>query len=451
GMAGGSYVGAVQWQSAPFRSSFLKCIAPRVICTDYYTGLMHPGGAFQLGVMATWGMRTNARTGQSIAFHDWGEVFRALPLVDLARRAGRDLPFWRDWVEHPSRDGYWDEFDGERDFGRIAVPALNMGGWYDLYAAQAFTNFNGLRLGGGTPEARQSKLVVGPWPHALSTSTRTGDVDFGPGSLADLDGLELRWFDRWLRGLDNGIAAEAPLRLFIMGTNQWRDEAEWPLDRTRWEKWHLHSGGRASTVIGDGVLSPDGPADEPPDHFTYDPEYPVPTRGGNNCCSPELVPWGPQDQRCVEMRADVLCYTSEPLAEDLEVTGPVKLVLYAATDGEDTDWTAKLVDVRPDGYAMNLCDGILRARYREGFASPRLLEPGRVYECEIEVGVTGNVFRQGHRLRLEVSSSNFPRFDRNLNTGGDLAHGTEMRQARQTVHHSRAWPSHLVLPVIPAA
>ncbi|MEW6754585.1 MAG: CocE/NonD family hydrolase [Candidatus Latescibacterota bacterium] len=449
GMVGGSYVGTVQWQSAPLQSAHLRCITPRVICTDYYSGLVWPGGAFQLNVMATWGMRTNAHTGQTIDFHHWAEAFRALPLLSLAEQAGRDLPFWKDWVGHPSYDAYWEGLNGEKLFGEIAVPALNMGGWYDLYAPQAFTNYNGLRQHGRTPEARQSRLIVGPWPHALSTSPRTGDVDFGAGSVVDLEALELRWLDHWLKGVDTGLTREPPIRLFIMGINRWRDEAEWPLARTRWQPWYLHSGGRANTVIGDGVLAAGPPGQEAPDHYVYDPLYPVPTRGGNNCCSPHIVPWGPQDQRCLEMRTDVLCYTSAPLAADLEVTGPIRVVLFAATDGPDTDWTAKLVDVWPSGYAMNLCDGILRARYREGFTAPRMVEPGAVYRYELEVGVTGNVFRQGHQIRLEVSSSNFPRFDRNLNTGGDLGTQTRMRQAHQTVHHSRDYPSHVVLPVIP--
>lgn len=451
GMAGGSYVGAVQWQSAPHRSRFLTCIAPRVICCDYYSGLVYPGGAFQLNVMATWGLRTNAQTGQTIDFHNWTEAFRALPLITLDEQAGRSLPFWKDWVQHAAYDRYWEEFNGEKRWAEVAVPALNMGGWYDLYAPQAFTNFNGLRLHGGSPAARQSRLIVGPWPHALSLSTRTGDVDFGINSMVDLEALELRWLDHWLKGVDNGIDREPPVRLFIMGVNQWRDEHEWPLARTQWQKWYLHSRGNANTVIGSGALSTESPEQETPDGFTYDPEFPVPTRGGTNCCSPAIVPWGPYDQRCLEMRSDVLCYTSEPLATDLEVTGPIKMVLHAATDGRDTDWTAKLVDVSPTGYAMNLCDGIIRARYREGFSSPKLLDPGKVYEYTIEVGVTGNVFRRGHRIRLEVSSSNFPHFDRNLNTGHDLGLDAEMQQAHQTVCHSREYPSHLVLPVVPTA
>ena len=449
GMAGGSYVGAVQWQSAPYRSRYLKCMVPRVICTDYYSGLMYPGGAFQLNVMMSWGMRTNARTGQTIDFHNWTEAFRALPLREMAKKAGRDLAFWEDWINHPVRDDYWEEFNGEQ-WGEIAVPAFNMGGWYDLYAPQTFANFNGLRLHGRTPEARQSKLIVGPWPHALSTSPRTGDVDFGAPSMVDLDALELRWFEYWLRGKNNGIATEPPLRLFIMGSNRWRDENEWPLARTDWQKWHLHSGGRANTLLGDGALSVESPAHENPDHFVYDPDYPVQTLGGNNCCTPAVVPWGPYDQRPAEMRSDVLCYTSAALEADMEVIGPIQVVLYAQTDGLDTDWTAKLVDVSPTGYAMNLCDGIIRARYREGFDTQRLLEPGRVYEYAIDLGVTGNCFKKGHRIRLEISSSNFPRFDRNLNTGHDLGLDSAMRAAHQTVHHSKAYPSHILLPVIPA-
>ncbi|MBI4553947.1 MAG: CocE/NonD family hydrolase [Candidatus Latescibacteria bacterium] len=449
GMAGGSYVGLTQWTSAPLRSQHLTCIVPRVTVSDYWDSPNYTQGAFQLGVLATWGMRTNGRTAQSIEYHDWPSLFRTLPIRDVARAAGRDVPFWKDWVAHPSYDDYWRAISNEDRWGEIAVPALNLGGWFDLYSKAAFVNFNGLRLHGRTPAARKSKLICGPWPHSLSVSTKTGDVDFGPGSLVDLDAEEVRWFEYWLKGIDNGIVDEPPLRLFIMGTNVWRDEHEWPLARTDWQRWYFHSAGRANSLLGDGVLSTDPPGDEPADPFTYDPTYPVQTIGGNNCCSPHIVAWGPYDQRPVELRGDVLCYTSPPLAQDLEVTGPIKVILYATTDGPDTDWTAKLVDVRPDGYAMNLTDGIIRARYRPDRATPKLLQPGKVYEYEIDLWVTANVFRAGHRIRVEVASSNFPRFDRNPNTGHEFGIDAELRTAHQTVHHSRACPSHIVLPVIP--
>ena len=450
GMAGSSYLGLVQWVSAPLRSRYLTAIAPRVICGDFYSGLVHPGGTVMLNVAITWGMRTNGRTGQSIDYHQWSEEFHTLPLIEMDRGAGRDLDFWKDWMRHSAYDDYWAKVNVEDKWGEIAVPALNMGGWYDLYASQTFTNFNGLRLGGRTPQSRRSKLIMGPWVHALSVSRRTGEVDFGVDSMVDLDALELRWYDYWLKGIDNGVVDEPPIRLFIMGSNEWRNEQEWPLARTSWQKWYLHSGGNANTGMGDGAISTDEPGDEPDDHFTYDPRFPVPTAGGANCCSPHIVPWGPQDQRPTEGRHDVLCYTSTPMEEDLEVTGPIKVVLYSATDGLDTDWTAKLMDVSPTGYAMLLCDGIIRARFRDSLSDPTLLEPNRVYEYEIDVGVTGNVFRRGHRIRIDISSSNFPRFDRNLNTGHELGADAEMRAANQTVHHSRQYPSHVLLPVIPS-
>ena len=227
-----------------------------------------------------------------------------------------------------------------------------MGGWYDLYAPDSFKNFNGLRLHGGTPEARQSKLIVGPWPHGLSESSKTGDVDFGAGSLADLDGMETRWFDYWLKGIDNGIVDEPPLRLFIMGANEWRDEHEWPLARTDWQRWYLHSGGGANGVRGDGRLVHGRASRRAARPLRLRSALPGADHvAARTAGSSHIVPWGPYDQRNVEMRTDVLCYTSAPLERDMEVTGPITAVLYAATDGPDTDWTVKLVDVAPSGYA----------------------------------------------------------------------------------------------------
>lgn len=281
GMAGASYLGWVQWASAPSGSEYLTCLAPRVICGEFLRGCVHPGGAFQLNVLMTWGMRTNGRTAQTIDYHNWTEAFRHLPLIQMDEMAGRNLPFWKDWIRHPVYDDYWREIDIARRWSEIRVPALNMGGWYDLYAQHTFDNFNGMRKNGETPAARQGKLIVGPWAHALSVSTKTGDIDFGAPSMVDLESLEMRWFDYWLKGIDNGIVNEPPLRLFIMGVNEWRDEHEWPLARTQWQKWHLHSGGGANTLRGDGSLSPNPAKDELEDNFMYDPDVPVPTMGGN--------------------------------------------------------------------------------------------------------------------------------------------------------------------------
>ncbi len=449
GMSGASYLGHVQWQSAPYASKHLTCIAPRVVPCDFYHALYY-GGAFNLHLLITWGMSTSGRTRQTISYENWTEAFRILPLIDMDEIAGYDIDFWKDWVRHPIDDELWAQTNVERKFDAFQVPALVMGGWYDVFCNQTFRNYTGLINSEGAPATKQSRLIMGAWPHGLSASRQTGDVDFGAGSMYDLELYEMKWFDYWLRGNENGVLDDPPIKLFVMGANQWRDESEWPLARTDWQRWHLHSGGNANTVRGDGTLATDAPDDEPDDHFVYDPMFPVPTLGGNTCCNPEIVPWGPYDQRPIEMRNDVLCYTSAPLEEDMEVTGPIIVTLYATTDCRDTDWTAKLVDVSPGGYAMNLCDGIRRASYRESMTEPTLIEPNRVYEYEIELTPTSNVFKKGHMVRVEISSSNFPHFDRNPNTGNAFGMDTDMRTANQIVHHSRAYPSHITLPVIPA-
>jgi putative CocE/NonD family hydrolase len=448
GMAGRSYAGWTQWTAAQQRPPHLRTIVPRAMATDLHRGLVWRGGAFNLGVLLLWGLTTSGRSMQDIDRLDWTEAFRTRPLIDAADVAGQDVAHWRAWLDHPLPDEWWTHGQSV-PMTDIEIPALVMGGWYDLYADDMLTAWAGLRAAPAAA-ARRSTLVVGPWPHALSESTVTGELDFGARSQVDLEGLELRWFDRWLKDVPNEVADEAPMRLFVMGANVWRDEHEWPLARTDWQAWHLHSGGAAATSLGDGSLSRAAPAvDEPPDAFTYHPDHPVPTTGGPNCCWPALVPWGPYDQRGVEMRADVLCYTSDTLGDDLEVTGPIRVVLYAATDGRDTDWTAKLVDVWPTGRAINLCDGIIRARFRGGFAQEVLVEPGRVERYEIELMATSNLFLAGHRIRVEISSSNFPRFDRNPNTGAPIGRDSAIRVARQTILHTADAPSHVLLPVIP--
>ena len=240
---------------------------------------------------------------------------------------------------------------------------------------------------------------MGPWHHHTNTETHAGEADFGNASVVDVNEIQLRWYDHWLKGEDNGADRDPPLRIYTMGSDEWRDEHEWPLARTEYTPWYFHSGGSANSLLGDGVLSPEPPAGEASDRYTYNPAFPTPTMGGTTCCNPEIVAWGAFDQRPVEYRNDVLVYTSAPLEADLEVTGPVAVRLFAATDGKDTDFTAKLVDVQPDGYARNLCDGIIRGRYREKRERQVLLTTGEVYEFEIDLWVTSNVFKKGHHIR----------------------------------------------------
>jgi putative CocE/NonD family hydrolase len=274
-------------------------------------------------------------------------------------------------------------------------------------------------------------------------------MNFGPAANVDFDSLYVPWFAHWLKGENNPYMNEPPVRLFVMGDNQWRSEREWPLARTQFTKYYIHSEGRANGAAGDGVLDRTAPKAEPPDRYTYDPNDPVPTVGGNLMFNP--TPPGPFDQAVPERRGDVLVYTTAPLTADVEVTGPITMTLYAASSARDTDFAAKLVDVYPDGKAINLGDGIIRARYRESptFATEKLLEPGMMYEYTIDLWATSNVFKRGHRIRVDVSSSNFPKYDRNLNTGNVAHLDTQVRTASQTIYHDAQHPSAIILPVIP--
>jgi putative CocE/NonD family hydrolase len=281
-------------------------------------------------------------------------------------------------------------------------------------------------------------MVIGPWEHGVSR--KTGDVDFGPEALVQREVFELPWFDYWLKGIENGVGSRPPVDLFVMGRNVWRQENEFPLARTQYRKMYFLARRR---------LSWNAPPDNSSsDSYNYDPANPVPSTGGNNCCGTPTRS-GPRDQRPIESRPDVLGYTSEPLAQALEVTGPVKVVLHASSDAPDTDFVAKLIDVFPDGQTINMCEGILRARYRESTARPRLLEPDKIYELLIDLIGTSNVFLPGHRIRVDITSSHFPQFDRNPNTDEPFGMSSKTRIARQTIHHSRAHASHIVLPVIP--
>ena len=471
GMLGGSYLGATQWLTATRDPAPLQAIAPFITSADYYEGWTYQGGAFELGFCLEWALMSLAlgeldrRLGAGKADQDQLDAFVAmadqraplferLPLVDMPELA--DLaPYYAEWLAHPDDDAYWRAISPRAHHGDITVPALNTGGWYDLFLGGTLDNYTGMRRDGGSERARSlQRLVIGPWTHSVKGGMFAGR-DYGMlAGLGGMDftGMHLRWFDHVLRGEDNGVDRDKPVRLFIMGPDEWRDEDDWPLPDTQWTDFFLHSSGRANSAGGDGVLSTTQPGDETPDVFLYDPRNPVPTCGG-----PTMLPGGtvganagPLDQRTVEARSDVLCYTTAPLEHPVEVTGPVTLTIYVSSSARDTDITGKLVDVHPDGRAEHLTDGILRARYRDSMSDPVPLEPGHVYELRIDLWATANVFAAGHRIRLEVSSSNFPRFARNTNTGGTIAHEgwDDLVPAGNTVHHTRAYPSRLTLPII---
>ena len=468
GMYGGSYVGATQWLAAIARPPHLAAIAPSVTSHDYYEGWTYQGGALQLNFALSWALGLVLFNAGHLArrFGDLGpelaRLTRALDHFDEAARclppeatpalARRELaPYWHDWLAHPENDGYWRRWNIESRHGTLDLPALHCGGWYDVFLGGTLRNFTGMRANAASERARAGqRLIVGPWYHDRP-EPRVGEVDFGVGAAGasvDLDGRTLRFFDRWLRDEDHGYSDEAPVDLFVMGANEWRKAGEWPLAGTRFVRHFLHSGGRARSLAGDGALDTTAPGAEPADHFLYDPRDPVPTRGGALCCHDPAVPYGAFDQREVEGRADVLVYTSAALEAPVEVIGPVTLILHAASSAPDTDFTAKLVDVAPCGRAINLCDGIVRARYRGSTSRAERIVPGRVYEYRIDLGATANRFPPGHRIRVEVSSSNFPRFDRNPNTGEPVRGEADPRPAVQSVRHDEHCPSHLLLPIV---
>jgi len=449
GTIGSSYDGATQWLAAPLANAHLRAMVPAVVPSDYWAQDHYVGGAFAHGLNLSWAVRNAARSRRELTPLEVTELWWHLPLVTGDEAAGTDIPWYREWLDHPAYDDFWRAISTREHAATVDVPALNVCGWYDAYAGAALEHWALVHAHGASAATRAAqRLLMGPWHHMIGERV-VGQADFGPDAVAEIREIERRFLDRWLRDVDDGLDAEPPLRIFVMGENRWRGEHEWPLARTVWTPLFLAT---------DGALRPDPPAgglateeNASSDTFTYDPANPVITTGGNHSLVHPAITVGPHDQRPIEARSDVLAYTGPALDAPLEVTGPISAVLFVSSSAPDTDVTARLVDVHPDGRAINLCEGVIRARYRESIERSVLMIPGEVYEVTIDLGPTSNVFLPGHRVRFDVSSSNFPRIDRNLNTGGPIGFETEWRVAENTVHHAERYPSRLVLPVIPRA
>ncbi len=463
GMFGGSYLASTQLLAATLKPPALAALFPASSYASRYD-MVFQGGAFYLSDGLGWnlGQAVDVRrrvltpgvdrdgpiglnAAESKAFQEqwlWQVPLKSNDALEIRKYA----PGYFLMLDHPSYDAYWRTFDIESRHDQFQVPAYHLTGWYDTLLTGTLRNFTGLRAHAATEEARRyQRLVIGPWTHARPTpeSTKIGDVDFGREAGLDSQDLMLRWFEYWLKGGDRAVIDGAPVRIFVMGTNRWRDEQEWPLARAQSTAYYLGSGGHANTAAGNGTLGPESAGGASEDRFVYDPSNPVPTgaqRGYSRT---------PSDQRDVEKRADVLVYSSAPLGESIEVTGPISVELWVASSARDTDFTAKLVDVFPDGTARALTDGILRARYRNSKTQPALLVPGQPVEITIDVGATSNLFQAGHRIRLDISSSNFPRFDRNPNTGGVFGEDSKLLRAEQSILHDAKHPSRLMLPVVP--
>ena len=442
-MAGSSYLGLVQWWAATEDNPHLRAISPMFSGDDEYSDRYYsPGGALQLGHRLLW-FAENFPPVPGGALPP-PTYLNNLPLRTSDVAATQQvLKLWQTALDHPSFDSFWEQQSLRNSVSKINAPVLAFGGWFDPYAAGILDAFSRL--------AKADKVVetwIGPWAH--DPGLRFPSRNFGPDSAIGIRAKQTDWFERWMKRSNTSPqeGEAATLHIFVMGPDVWRKEHEWPLARTHFTPLYLASGGNANTSSGDGALTWQLPRKSKVDTYTYDPKSPVPTMGGAVCCEPLVFPPGPLDQTPVETRPDVLVFTSSPLAEEIEVTGPVRTVLYVSTSANDTDFTAKLVDVYPDGKALLVTDGIQRLRYRLSLSNPVFVKRGQAYQISVDTGVTSYVFAPHHKIRLEVSSSNFPRYDRNLNAAGPNADEMKPIKAKQTIFHQIGFPSAIILPVI---
>jgi uncharacterized protein len=463
GMIGASYVGATQMQAAIARPPHLVAIAPDVTASNYHENWTYQGGAFEQWFNQNWTSQlaqntmdrlvhqnTNALMGVSTIPLANYPVFNFGQLPADAQLTASIAPYYLDWLAHPEYDDYWKQWSVEENFSKIAVPMLQVGGWYDIFSSGTLHNYMGVKANGSTEAARtQQHLLMQIGGHA-GFGRRIGDIDFGVHALENfyIDVI-LDWYDFELKGIKNGFASDKPVKAFLMGANEYRQLDDWPPPQAKSTKYFLHSCGKANSVQGNGTLNSAMPKAETADSFLYDPENPVPTIGGPLCCDLEHLEPGPRDQRAVESRDDVLVYSTGPLTSEVEVTGPVTAELYVKSSAVDTDFTAKLVDVSADGFAMNVAEGILRMRYRDSRERGGLMNPGQVYKITLDLWATSNLFLRGHTLRLEISSSNFPRFDRNFNTGEEIKFARKFVTATNSILHDEQHPSALILPIMP--
>jgi putative CocE/NonD family hydrolase len=467
GAYGVSYMGGTTWHAATSGDPALLAFSPTTAPHDFWRDHLWRGGALNWGLLVTWSLqligpealararKDKADLGAGLAqlvddIDAFDERVRSLPLRAFAPARPEDatfLPFFHEVLRHPVPDAWTRSLTIAGKHRDVRAPALIIAGWHDLMLDGDLEHFASMKQHAATEQARRAtRIVIGPWSHGMFQST-VGDVDFGMRANGasldlreDLTSLQLRWFDRWLKDERNGVDEEAPVRIFVQGVNRWRDEAAWPLARAKSAKLYLRA---------DRALSWQAPgAKESGDAYVYDPNDPCPTCGGA-LLMPGVYRRGPVDQSPILSRADVLTYTSAALESDLEVTGPVTFVLFAASDARDTDWVVKLCDVHPDGRTLNVTDGVLRASYRESDAERRLLQPGAVVRYEIALQPTSMLLRAGHRLRVLVTSSDFPRYDRNPNTGELGIEARAFMTARQHIFHDSERASHLVLPIIP--
>jgi len=481
GTYGCSYLGEVQYELAAMRHPAHIAAIPQSGASLYTGGHwwgfgFRNAGAFELATALSW----NRSAGGQVHYgppprvdrEDWfasdaaglfstrpdlPEIdimahLKSLPVVDMMEGVVAPPSEFANWVSHERNDPYWDRQGRITEDDRVDVPALHINSWYDTAVSASFSMVDFFKRRSLSKRAGENQvLVMSPTPHCASEyateETIIGERNLGDARLA-YGRLYLTWFEHWLKGDKTKVEQLPPYILYVMGKNRWRTADSWPVEGTSFRKFHFDSGGGASSPWGGGSLSPTAPGDSPPDRYTYDPMVPTPALGGSICCTFGTIPEGAIDQRPVEVRSDVLVYTSPPLEEGIEVTGPIKARLYVSSDARDSDFIVKLTDVAPDGTSWIIQEGIMRARYREGYDRQVKMEKGEVYEIDVDMGATSNWFGPGHRIRVLVMSASFPRWDRNLNTGGRNWDESVGVVANNVIHHSANHPSHIVLPII---
>lgn len=471
GMYGSSYIGATQWLAAVETPPHLAAIVPANTASDYYDGWTYEGGQFRLGFVEPWAVGTiglesaqqrhdDATAAQlQAAMQNTTQWLNFRPYKDFPPlQPGNPAvaPWYFDWIRNSTYNDSWRNRSIRERYQNVQVPVLNMEGWYDAFLAGGIENFTGMVDKGGTPDARQNqRLVIGPWDHlgwGRPTSTIAPRLDqLGPVANSPINELMLAWYDHFLKGVDNGVAGHPRVDYYVMGANRWKTAPSWPLPQTQWKTYYFNGGGAIGVGGRTGKLAgkaPTGPAAA--DHYLYDPTDPAPSIGGHSCCGVGTGPQGPFDQAAVEQRSDVLTYDTEPLTADTELTGPTTVTLWASSTAPDTDFVARLEVLAPDGSSVNLNNGIIRASFRDSLTTPTPIVPGQPYRFTIEIWPTSYQFKAGDRIRIAVSSSDYPQYAPNPNTGEPFGESTRTEQATQTIYQDPDHPSSVTLPIIPA-